>query len=103
MNKSKRALFTQFRCGILPLAIETGRFKIKRNKSNGAYRKLTQKERTCPVCEGPNTDDEFHFILKYSEYKVSRRMMLKSFFKKDMEFENLTKEYEKCYYLIEHR
>ena len=35
INKSKRSLFAQLRCGILPLIIETGRFKIKKDEING--------------------------------------------------------------------
>ena len=30
LNKGKRSLFAQLRCGILPLAVETGRFRKKR-------------------------------------------------------------------------
>ena len=40
ISKGKRSLYSQLRCGIFPLAIETGRFSIKKDTLSGQIRKL---------------------------------------------------------------
>ena len=52
LPKSQRSLCAQIRCGILPLHIETGR-----------YRGLTEEDRLCEYCELGEVEDEIHFIL----------------------------------------
>lgn len=60
VSKHKRSLFAQFRCGILPLQIEVGRFK-----------NIQLRDRICPVCNQA-VEDEVHFLCecsKYSDYR----------------------------------
>ena len=50
-SRYARSLFTQFRHGILPLKIETGRFK-----------NLPIEDRICELCQLRNVEDECHFL-----------------------------------------
>ena len=50
MTKYQRSLLSQFRAGILPLRIETGRFHVKSDTENGNVRHLQVEERTCQMC-----------------------------------------------------
>ena len=50
INKYQRSMFAQFRCGILPLEIEVGR-----------YRDIPLKERICQLCNNA-VEDEIHFL-----------------------------------------
>lgn len=62
MSRSLRSFIAQIRCGILPLHIETGRF-----------RNLKPEERLCPVCDGPNNvETEFHFLFDCVAYMNHR-------------------------------
>ena len=58
--KYHRSLFAQFRCGILPLQIEVGRF-----------RNLQLHERICPVCDSA-VEDEIHFLCECPLYSHIR-------------------------------
>ena len=49
--KNKRSLLSQFRCGGLPLATETGR-----------YRQIPGNERYCTFCEQNAIEEEIHFL-----------------------------------------
>ena len=51
LPKSKRSLLSQFRCGILPLATETGR-----------YQQIPSNERYCTICDENAIEDEIHFL-----------------------------------------
>ena len=51
----------QIRCGVLPLHIETGR-----------YRNLKVEERLCKVCESQSVENEFHFIFDCPAYSQLR-------------------------------
>ena len=53
MTKLEKSHFAQFRCGILPLRVETGR-----------YSGLSVHERTCNICNSNETEDEIHFLFK---------------------------------------
>ena len=55
-------MFARFRCGILPLEIEVGR-----------YRDIPLKERICQLCNNV-VEDEIHFLCecpRYMDYKES--------------------------------
>ncbi len=54
-------MLAQIRFGILPLHIETGRFKG-----------TALEERIWQICNSPSIEDEFHFILIYNEYNELR-------------------------------
>jgi len=64
--KHERSLMAQLRCGVLPLEIETGR-----------YKRLDVDERKCKICNSGQVEDESHFILQCSEFSTERH----SFFK----------------------
>ena len=58
--KYHRSLFAQFRCGILPLQIEVGRFK-----------NMQLHERICPICHSA-VEDEVHFLCQCPLYNHLR-------------------------------
>ena len=57
MHKRHRSLFPQFRLGILPLYIETGR-----------YDNTLVANRICKLCDSRTIEDEFHFLMQCSRY-----------------------------------
>ena len=66
ISKYQRSLFAQFRCGILPLEIETGRFKG-----------TPLSERICNVCDSGSVEDEIHFLCECSNYLDERTIMFR--------------------------
>ena len=60
MKKYHRSIFAQFRCGILPLQIEVGRF-----------RGLDLCDRVCPICNSA-VEDEIHFLCQCPYYSDLR-------------------------------
>ena len=64
-NRGYRSVIAQFRCGILPLSIETGRF-------NG----IPLEFRLCVFCSENTVEDEFHFLLDCSFYTDLRQALL---------------------------
>ena len=74
MTKYQRSLLSQFRAGILPLRIETGRFHVKSDTENGNVRYLQVEERTCQMCNSHEIENEFHFLLVcpiYNDYRAN--------------------------------
>ena len=67
LTKYQRSVFSQFRCGILPLEIETGRF-----------RNIELQNRLCEICK-TEVEDEIHFLLTCTAYTEPRK---KSYSKK---------------------
>jgi hypothetical protein len=57
LSKPQRSVYAQFRSGILPLAIETGRF------SN-----ISLNDRICTMCNSNDVEDEFHFLCICDKY-----------------------------------
>ena len=64
MQKHKRSLFAQFRLGILPLKIETGR-----------YDNTPVDERICVQCESEAVENEQHFVLHCPKYVNLREVL----------------------------
>ena len=64
MQKRTRSCFAQFRLGILPLHIETGR-----------YDNTPLLARTCKLCESEQIEDEYHFLIIYPVY-IELRLQL---------------------------
>ena len=60
--KNYRLILAQLRMGILPLHIETGRYKNVFDRETGIYRKMNVNERTCNVCKLDIVEDEKHFL-----------------------------------------
>ena len=79
MPKYKRSLLIQFRCGILSLEIEVGRFKNVKDNITGNFRKLRFEERTCNMCQVNLVGDEIHFLCvcdKYQELWCTQKKLL---------------------------
>ena len=64
MHKRHRSLFAQFRLGILPLYIETGR-----------YDNTPVANRICKLCDSRAIEDEFHFLMQCSRYTEFREVL----------------------------
>ena len=65
LSRSERSLLAQFRLGILPLRIETGRFRGE-----------ALNTRTCRFCDLNEIEDEPHFIFHCSLYNDIRHILL---------------------------
>ena len=87
-QRRERSLFTQFRHGILPLKIETGRFK-----------KLEIAQRTCELCNLGCTEDETHFLCSCPTYNDIRSPLFEKARNLDISFDDFN-DSEKLVYLI---
>ena len=74
LSKSHRSFLAQFRCGILPIRIETGRFQG-----------LHIRDRLCEVCNQCCIEDEIHFLLECPTYECERNTL---FIKANFYYEN---------------
>ena len=63
-SKINRSIFAQFRGGILPLQVETGRFQ-----------NLPLEERIYRMCDQEQVEDEFHFLCICERYQENRRVL----------------------------
>ena len=66
--KNYRSILAQLRMGILPLHIETGRYKNVFDRETGIHRKINVNERTCNVCKLDIVEDEKHFLFNCNIY-----------------------------------
>ena len=57
LHKNERSKFAQFRCGVLPLRIETGRFVG-----------VKPEDRLCHLCNNNTQENETPFLLDCSLY-----------------------------------
>ena len=64
LKRNERSILAQFRCGILPLRIETGR-----NVGEKA------NERLFKICDSQQIEDETHFLLHCPFYSVLRNTL----------------------------
>ena len=62
MSRRRRSLMSQFRTGILPLEIETGRYVPIFDKNLKKNRKRTANERICKLCRINDIENEYHFL-----------------------------------------
>jgi hypothetical protein len=88
LTKVERSHLAQFRCGILPLRVETGRFVG-----------LNQNDRLCQICHNNEVEDESHFLLKCSAYQDIRDNLLYRAIATNQIFPTLS-DSEKLVYLI---
>ena len=65
LSRNKRSLFAQIRTGVLPLRVETGRFKG-----------LSLQERTCEYCGDGSVENEHHFLFKCNTWDEIRHPFL---------------------------
>ena len=61
LKRSQWSLIAKLRLGVLPLSIETGRWKD-----------VQLEKRLCPICEERCLENEYHFILFCEHYKKMR-------------------------------
>ena len=59
LTRSERSYISQFRLGVLPLRIETGRF-VREEIS----------KRTCVLCDDNKIENEIHFLIHCNAYKL---------------------------------
>ena len=55
LSRLQRSLITKLKCGVMPLALEIGRYTDK-----------DEEERVCIICNSNAVETETHFLLKYS-------------------------------------
>ena len=72
LNRSERSILAQFRCGILPLRIETGRYVGEK-----------PEERLCKVCQSGQIENELHFLFNCVLYNDFRNNLLSAINQKD--------------------
>ncbi len=61
LDRYDKSLLSQFRCGILPIEIETGR-----------YKNLARKDRICTLCNTGEIENQVHFALYCPVYNHLR-------------------------------
>ena len=88
--KAERSHLAQFRCAVLPLKIETGRFLG-----------LNVEDRLCQVCDQNAVENEIHFLLHCTLYDDLRRAMIVKSERRDIGFRTLT-ETEKLTFILKH-
>jgi hypothetical protein len=86
-NRRRRSLLAEIRFGILPLHIETGRF-----------RNVKVEERLCEICKNNFVEDEVHFICVCPSYDDQRQVLFNSI---DYEHFNTMSIENKFVYLME--
>ena len=90
LTRSQRSLMAQIRFGILPLQIETGRF-----------RGIDAKFRVCNFCD--KVEDEVHFLFSCEKYKDVRHTFLSSISSDIIQgsqadlFKSLCTDYTRCF------
>ncbi len=62
MSRRRRSLMSQFRTGILPLEIETGRYTPIYDKIIKQNRRRIPTERICKLCVLNEIENEYHFL-----------------------------------------
>ena len=75
MSRRRRSLMSQFRTGILPLEIETGRYVPIYDKVLKKNRKRTSEERICKYCNLNDIENEYHFLFICSLYDCKREIL----------------------------
>jgi hypothetical protein len=65
LKRSERSVIAQFRCSILPLRLETGRFVGE-----------PEYQRICKMCDSGQVENELHFLLECQFYNELRNQLL---------------------------
>ena len=81
LSRSSRSIFSQFRTGILPLRIETGR-----------YNNVPLQDRLCVYCQEEEIEDEFHFLLECPLYTDMRQDLLSQCNQLEPNFQDFSKD-----------
>ena len=85
LKRSHRALFSQFRLGILPLRIETGRFS-----------RTPVEDRICQICNSLFIEDEKHFLLHCNVYNDLRHGLFQSVLRTTPDFSTFNDDEKFC-------
>ena len=86
-NRRKRSIMAQFRLGILPIKVETGRF-----------RNIQHQDRICDIC--PNqVEDEIHFLLNCKQYDNDRNKLFNAAIIRNPQFSGLSDD-GKLFFLL---
>jgi hypothetical protein len=80
-NRAQRSVLAKLRCGVLPLEIETGRWKG-----------VPAEERFCTICKNALVEDEYHFVFVCEKYNDKRIAFMNVIVSKYPEFNNLDTE-----------
>ena len=75
------SILAQFRCGILPIKVETGRFT-----------QIPQEFRLCILCDSNSVEDERHFLFECSFYEDIRNTFFHTVENLHSEFNTLNYE-----------
>ena len=81
IGRYQKSVFAQFRCGILPLEVEVGR-----------YRNVALSDRICQVCNEA-VEDEIHFLLTCKVYSGPRSKLFSKALESDESFTSLDEIY----------
>ena len=87
LPKYKRSIIAQFRSGILPLSVETGRF-----------RNIPLEDRICIFCNHNQIEDEFHFLTQCPLYELFRKLLYDQILLYDNSFVQLD-DFDKFIYI----
>jgi hypothetical protein len=79
LTPSQRSVTAQLRAGVLPLHVETGRFRNTR-----------LEDRICSLCNLQHIEDEMHFLFDCTLYNDLRRQWFQGVRNKVHNFENLS-------------
>ncbi len=79
MSRRQRSLVSQLRSGILPLAIETGRWRGQK-----------LEERVCQICNSSTVEDEIHFVFLCNVYDLERQNFFSNIKDAPVNWQNFT-------------
>ena len=88
MARRKRSIYAQFRIGILPLKVETGRFT-----------NIPLEDRVCDYCDSGEVEDEAHFLFDCTLYIDLREVLIHTCLGKNGNFRNFDR-LEKMKYIL---
>ena len=102
LPKHVRSIFAQFRLGILPLHIETGRFVNIYDEQTKSYRKMKPEERTCKICDSGEVEDEIHFLFVCNKYTEQRDIFFNKCINVNPNFINMS-HLDKLRFVMQHQ
>ena len=70
LERNHRSLVSKLKSGILPLRLETGR-----------YKGMKRHERLCQVCNNGDVEDEIHFLYKCDKLEIIRKTYVENIHK----------------------
>ena len=89
LPRNQRSILSKFLCGIMPLAVETGR-----------YVKLDREIGFCKMCKGTCVEDEMHFLFSCSALQDAREESIETLVETIESYSTLS-NYEKTKCLLD--